>query len=97
MVSNLSFGYVLLYAVNLLTLSLYNIVYTVEPVDVWKPEANIYESGKIACHAAPFFSASQTAALPVFSSDCKRKPIQGHLRKMPHPKKRLVTTLLCSL
>lgn len=39
-------------------LSLYDFIYAVEPVDAWKPEANIYESGKMACAATRCFSGS---------------------------------------
>lgn len=37
---------------NMPTLSLYNVICAVEPADVWKPEANPYESGNFARSAS---------------------------------------------
>lgn len=52
-------SYLLLCGRNVLMLSLYDIIYAVEPVDAWKPEANLYESGEMAC--TPPLSAPQTS------------------------------------
>lgn len=40
-------------------LSMYDIISAVEPVDAWRPKANLYESGEIACIAP--LSARQTS------------------------------------
>lgn len=45
---------------DVLMLSFYDIIHAVEPVDAWKPEVNLYESGEIAL-ALP----SKRVALPV--------------------------------
>lgn len=61
-------------------LSLYDIIYAVEPVDAWKPEINLYESGEIACiipfsaHETSHF-ASKSSVVTVSTS--QTKAIQG--------------------
>lgn len=62
---------------TVLILSLCDTVCAVEPVDAWKPEANLYESGKML-----FLSASTIISLPVILiPDCKYKPNRGNRRK----------------
>lgn len=53
----------------MLTLSLYHIIYAVEPVDAWKPEANLYESGEIvsSAHFLSFFLAQKSRFASKFS------------------------------
>ncbi len=61
-------------------LSVYDIIYAVEPVDAWKPEANLYESGEIDC-TTPFSAtqkshfASKSSVLTVSTN--QTKAIQG--------------------
>lgn len=62
--------YLLLGSANVLMLSLYDIIYAVEPVDAWKPEGNLYESGEISLHYSFFcpqtsYFASKSLALTV--------------------------------
>lgn len=65
---------------HVLMLSLYDIIYAVEPVDAWKPEANIYESGEITC-TTPFSTPqmSHFASKPsvLTGSTNQTKVIQG--------------------
>lgn len=57
---------------DVLMLSLYDIIHAVEPVDTWKPEVNLYESGEIACTALQTSRfASKSSALTVSTNQTK--------------------------
>lgn len=65
---------------DVLMLSFYDIIHAVEPVDAWKPEVNLYESGEIACTALQTSRfASKSSALTVSTNQTEVTQGKRHL------------------